>query len=175
MGTTYVNLIPASELSPGQAAKIKNDAINYLVDLVAKELSLPPGNLVVRDIRPASDLDYSYEDWYEKTGATVHTWEAMSSGTMGDQRWAVIFGIKDDIECLSCPSVKFKIGGGERSIIHLQALNEKDDMVGFFQGLLVIPQNVPYTISRYVGIINSASHIVLKGVIVEPRGKVISP
>ena len=174
-GTSYINLIPVSELTPGQATRIRDSAITALLAIAAKELNLSADKLVVRDIRADVDLDYTNEDWHEVTGATANAYETMSTGTMADQRWIGFFGVKDDEDCLSCTAIRFNVGGGDRAIIQLQALNGEDAMVGFFQSLIVIPPNAPYTISRYVRDANAATHLVLKGVVIEPRGKVVSP
>ena len=175
MGIALTHLIPFSELSPGQAAKIRNDVIQALVDKAVKELTKPAELFVVRDILPKTDLDFTNEDWYEVTGASSAAWETMSTGTMGDERYVGIYGVKADPDVFTCSALKFNIGGTDRTIWLLQSLREQDDMVGFSSSAVVIPQNVTYTISRYVIYALSSAHLVLKGVVVEPRGKLISP
>ena len=174
MPSTQVQLIPFSELSLGQAAKIRNDIIQALVAKAVKELNKPPGLLVVRDILPKTDLDFTNEDWYESTGSSS-TWETMSTGTMGDERYVGIYGIKADPDAFSCNAIKFNVGGADKAIWLLQSLREYDDMVGLCPSGIIIPQNIIYTISRYVLYTLSSSCLILKGVVVEPRGKVISP
>ena len=175
MPSTQVQLIPFSELSPGQAAKIRNDIIQALVAKAVKELNKPPGLLVVRDILPKTDLDFTNEDWCEVTGSSSAVWETMSSGTMGDERYVGIYGIKADPDAFACSAIKFNIGGADKAIWLLQSLREYDDMVGLCPSGIIIPQNNTYTISRYVLYTLSSSCLILKGVVVEPRGKVISP
>ena len=178
---TQAQLIPFSELAPGQAAKIKSDFVTNLVNRVANELTKSPADLVVRDIRVASDIAlYSagvaiaVEDWACVTGATANAYETMASGTMGDTRWVGIYGVHTNDGC-SCTALKFNTGGGDRVIWQLQALREDDDYTGLSMAGVVIPQNTPYTISRWVRVTAGSAFIVLKGVVVEPRGLVISP
>jgi len=54
--TSYTQLIPFSELAPGQAGVIRNAIINTLVAEASARTRLPPGELVVRDIRAKEDL-----------------------------------------------------------------------------------------------------------------------
>jgi len=175
MGIALTHLIPFSELAPGQAGKIRNDIIQRMVSMAVQGTKKPEELLVVRDIRAKDDLDYSNEDWWEKTGSST-IYETMTTGTMGDERYVGIYGVKLDPELpLSCTALKFNIGGGDKAIWQLQDLREQDDMVGFCPSGIIIPQNVIYTISRLVLYTLSPFHCVLKGVVVEPRGKVISP
>lgn len=173
-----VQLIPASELAPGQAAAIRNEAIKQLLDAASEGTNYSKDRLVVRDIRPlvtVGDLDYTYEDWSETTGATANAWETMSTGTNVDQRWIGFYGVKVDPDNFSITAIRFNVGGSDRVIWQLQSLNLQDDMVGYCPSVIVIPPNAPYTISRWVRSINSIDRTVLKGTVVEPRGKVISP
>jgi len=172
---SLTQLIPFSELTPGQSGKIRNDCIEALLTEASLRLKLPRERLVVRDIRAKSDLDFTYEDWRETTGATADAYETMTTGTMGDNRWIGIFGVKADADNFACTAIKFNIGGGDRAIWQLQSLNEEDGMVGFSPTAVVIPQNTIYTISRFVRSASSSCTLVLKGVVVEPRGKVVSP
>ena len=180
MIATYAQLIPFSELAPGQAARIRADIINELVKEATLRTKLAPDRLVVRDIRAKDDLTlYSagtasgVEDWGCKTGTTANAYETLATGTIGDQRWIGFYGVKlgDNV----CTALKFNIGGADRVIWQLQALREEDDMVGLCVAGIIIPQNIIYTISRFVRVASSSAMIVLKGVVVEPRGLVISP
>ena len=175
MGASVIQLIPKSELAPGQAAAVRNEIIGQVLQRAANELKMTIDKLVVRDIRPKSDLDYTYEDWRETTGATADAYETMSTGTLADQRWIVIFGVKDDVDNRSCTAIKINVGGADMAIWTLQQLGEEDNMVGISPGGVVIPPNAPYTISRFVRSASSTSNLVLKGVVIEPRGKVVSP
>jgi len=175
MGLSQIQLIPFSELAPGEVGAIRNGIIHKMVELAMQSAKLPEDQFVVRDIRALDDLGYTYEDWTEVTDATADQWETMASGTMGDQRWVGIFGVKADPDRFACTSIKFNVGGGDRVIWQLQSLREQDDMVGFCPSGIIIPQRTPYTISRYIRSASSPVSLVLKGVVVEKRGKVVSP
>lgn len=174
VNATFTQLIPVSELAPGEASSIRNQFIKKLVEIAASEMKKQLSDIVVRDLRPKSDLDYTYEQWTESTGATGDAYETMSTGTNGADMWIGIFGVKVEENC-PVTMLKFNIGNGERAIWELESLKAEDDFVGFSPAGVVISPNSPYTISRYVRTINAAHTIVLKGVVVEARGKVISP
>ena len=172
---SQVQLIPASELAPGQAAAIRNSAIQQLLQDASKYTNMAVDRLVVRDIRAGTDLDYTYEDWSETTGATANAYETMSTGTNVDQRWIGFYGVKVDPDSFAITALKFNIGGSDRVIWQLQNLGAEDGYAGFCPSVIVIPPNAPYTISRWVRSVSSTDKTVLKGFIVEPRGKVLSP
>ena len=171
---TYTQLIPFSELANGEASSIRNNFIRKMVDVASGELKMTADRLVVRDIRPKDDLDYTYQTWSEETGSTVGTYETMTTGTNTTDRWIGFFGIKTDPNP-PVSMIKFNIGGSDRAIWVIEGLKTEDDMTGFSPGGVVIPPSQPYTISRYVIQASYNALIVLKGIVVEPRGKVISP
>jgi len=176
-GQAEIMLIPVGELAPGQQAAIRNQLKTAVLQQASTELQMPVDRLVVRDIDPlvtTGDMNFTYADWFEQTGATA-TWETMDTGTNVDQRWIVIYGIKDEDGMNSCTELKFNIGGADRVIWTLQQLNVEEGYAGVSPGGVVIPPNAPYTISRYVRSINSPTHLVLKGFVIEPRGKRLSP
>ena len=182
MATPYTQLIPASELGVGQAAAIRNEIIKRILADAARILNLQPDRMIVRDIRVKEDLvvyseasDADIEDWSVLTGTTADVYETMATGSAGDQRWIGIYGVKGDIDRMPVTALKFNVGGGDRAIWQLQCLKEQDDMVGFSPAGVLIPQNTIYTISRYVRSVSAACFIALKGVVVEPRGLVLSP
>lgn len=168
-------LIPLSELAPGQAAAIRKAAVEDLLRRAEQESKVTRNRLVVRDILTATDLDYGAEEWSEVTGTTVNAYETMTTGTMGTDRYIGIFGVKLVEGAGSCSALRFTIGGADRAIWQLQSLNAEDGYVGFTPSVILITQNSPYTISRYVRAIGNAFFCVLKGVVVETRGKLISP
>ena len=179
---SQVQLIPLSELALGQAGVIRNDVIRRTLLLAMTETKLAEAQLIVRDIRAKDDLalyskgsDADVEDWGCVTGTTADAYETMSTGTNVDQRWIALYGVKADGVANACSALKFEIGGGLRAIWQLQSLRPEDDMVGLCPSGLIIPPNAPYTISRYVRQASASAFIVLKGVVVEPRGLVLSP
>jgi len=174
---TEIQLVPLAELGDGQAAYIRNQCIEIVLAKVSKELKMAPEKLIVRDIQPNVDLGYTVASWNEVTGATAGAYEEMTSGTMADMRFVALFGVKDDSPEVNVSKVKVNLGGSDKTVWQLEALYSAngDARVGLAPTPVLIPQNKPYTISRYVLNINSAAHIVLKGFVIEPRGRTISP
>ena len=172
-GAALVMLIPRDELAPGGAATIRTQVVEAILNQAANELRIPKERLVARDIDPDTDLDYGSSQWRELTSATVGAYETMSTGTMADQRYVALYGVKDSspVRCVSL--LRLDIGGAYRAIWNLQNLD--DDGIGFSPSAVVIPPNAPFTISRYVIVGNVAAEILLKGVVIEPRGKTVSP
>lgn len=174
---TEIQLVPLAELGDGQAAYIRNQCIGIVLAKVSKELKMAPEKLIVRDIQPSVDLGYGVASWNEVTGAVANTYEEMTKGTMADMRFVALYGVKDDSPEVNVSKVKVNIGGSDKTVWQLEALysTNGDVRVGLAPTPVLIPQNKPYTISRYVLNATSAAHIVLKGFVVEPRGRTISP
>ena len=174
----YTHLIPDLELAPGEASSIRNNFIRKLVAVAQLELKVPFNSIVVRDIRPIDDLDYTYQTWTEATGATESAYETMSTGagtaTKERDRWIGIFGVRVSANP-AVSLIKFNVGGGDRAIWSLASLRPEDDMVGYSPAGVVIPPSTQFTISRYVVQASTQVTVVLKGVVVEVRGRLISP
>lgn len=173
---TEIQLVPMQELATGQAAAIRNGAIAAVIAVASRVTKLSPDRLVVRDIRPKEDLDYTLTTWFEVTGATAAQYETMSTGTMGDGRFTGIYGIKDDSEVINVTKIRINVGNSIKAIWHLQNLySTSGPRIGFSPSVVIIPQNTPYTIQRYVQNASSPAQLVLRGFVVEPYGKVLSP
>lgn len=173
---TETQLIPIQELATGQAASIRNGAIRATVQKASAELKVSPNKLLVRPIQPKNDLDYTLATWYERTGATAAAYETMSTGTMGADRFIGIYGVQDESSEINCPLLRIKVGNSIKAIWNLQDLySEEGPRVGLSPSVVIIPQNTPYTIERYVENTYAAASIVLKGFVVERVGKVLTP
>ena len=197
-------LIPVAELSPGAVAKIRNDTIAVVLAKVSAEIGMPTEKLVVRDIRPFTDLGWA-------TGATITTavstenhWDfslddsetegaftvlnSTSYQTMADQRFIVIYGVKDRRMALATPIVqamselRITTGGNVRAIWDLQKMQAyPSKMAAVTNSPVIIPQNTDYQLAGYNGISDDGgssdvvSYIMLEGFVVEPMGRVLSP
>lgn len=180
-GAAETQLIPIQELSTGQAASIRNGAIKAVVQKAVTVLKMPQNQLLVRGIRPKTDLDYSYETWYEKTGATAAAYETMTTGgtaSKDQDRFIGIYGVQDESSEINCTFVRIKVGNSIKVIWSLQDLytdSGEGPRIGLSPSVVIIPPGIPYTIERYVENTASPARIVLKGFIVERIGKTYSP
>lgn len=172
-----IQLIPQAELATGQAAAIRNGAIAAVIAKASFEMKVSPDKLVVRDLQPKEDLDYSYATWSEKTGSSTAAYETMSSGTMADKRYVGIYGVKDSSEAFNVSLLRIKIANSVKAIWHLENLYSiaGEARNGFSPSVVVIPRNAPYVIDRYVNVANAQASIVLKAFVVEQVGKLLSP
>ena len=176
--STEVLLIPKPELSTGQASAIRNGAIAAVVNIASQVLHLPKNKLVVRDIRPKEDLDYTYASWNEKTGTSATTYETMISKTIADRRWIGIYGVMDNSPSIGVSKIRVTVGNSIKAIWVIENLYEETEngpRIGFAPSVTVLPPNTPCVVSRYVLDTSLAANIMLKGFVVEPYGKVLSP
>ena len=198
-------LIAISELSAGQVGAIRNMVTNNLLSLAADQLKMPVANLVARDIRPYTDIKWATDDnstdGIASTALTTDLWEftadtslpaaagylsciTSASRVMGDQEFMAIYGMRDGRMTIASPTAiditmwKVVVGNSIKAIWDTEKLNAyKDSVVGITPSAVIIPQNVQWNIYGYMdGVGGSAlSYYSLEGVIVEPRGKVVSP
>ena len=96
---------------------------------------------------------------------------------MDYRRYVGIYGIKDDSECINVTKIRIKVANSTKAIWHLENLYSVNGSprIGFAPSVTLIPQKTPYTIERYVYVANAPASIVLKGFVVEPAGKVLTP
>jgi hypothetical protein len=207
MTITNTCLIPIQELTPGQVGAIRNQAIQAVVALASRELAMTEDRLVVRDVRPTTDLELyegpadtaAYDKWEFDVTETAGYIDANSaSATMADQRYVCLFGVRDrrlNIGGASGASgattaagavstartrislIKVIVGGAEKVIwdtTNLEAYS--GDLVGFTSSPVIIPQNASYKVQYYhLDALGGRVYLQLIGVVVEPRGKVVSP
>ena len=167
-------LIPIKELLPAEISRIRNEAIDKVVAMVSAELKKPAEELVVRDIRPYSDLAWctvstptifaaalSTDTWCPTLDASdiyqAYTSVIIStSQLMADSRWVVITGVKD-FRLAEAAAVKQSInflkintGGNDRVIWDLSGMQcYPDAMAAISPSPVVIPQNTSYNIYIY--------------------------
>jgi len=143
------------------------------------------------------------EQWeYDVTGTSVGYNSVTGATTMADQRYVAIFGIRDGRLSLgatasgaTAPSsqvkpypiaglVKFEVGGAISAIWNIQCMMAyRYDQAAFSPSAIVIPQNVGFNIYYYMKnmLMTKATSVIgtlflqLIGVVVEPRGKMVSP
>ena len=128
-----------------------------------------------------------------------------ATATMGDQRYVAIYGVRDrhnnaiSGSATLAPAasnanakqvvslIKINVGGSDKVLWDISSMYAyMDGRSAFAYGAVVIPQNSSYVISYYrmglleVGVYaapvtDEIAWLQLVGVVVEPRGKVISP
>ena len=190
-------LIPVAELTPGSVSAIRNSVRDYLMNEASARLSMPTSQLVIRDIRPVDDLVMcsatstaaTLDDWKYTTG-TTHTWEYWSdeAQTMGDQRFVILYGIRDlsmrnqawsvtpVVQDISL--VKIDVGNATKAIWDVGCLGAyalSGPAAAVTNNPILIPQNVAYQLTVYCDAGSIVQYLQLMGLVCEPRGKVISP
>ena len=146
MGAAITTLTPIKELATGQLSAIRNSVIDSVVRKASKELNLPEEKLVVREIRPYTDLGLyavttvlatasAADRWgsFYNTSAVVVTAasggsyvSACTSGkTIADDTYIVVYGVRDSragwvfsstIPAIAVTLIKFNIGNSDRVI-----------------------------------------------------------
>lgn len=198
-------LIPVAELAPGAVSRIRNNVIDQVVRLAASELGgKSHSDFVVRDIRPYTDLAWGTNTDAVTGALSTDTWICESddsknynsfansvadgSDVMADSRWIAIYGIKDLRMCLATSIaraltfIRINVGGNDRVIWDLSVMQSYPQaMAAVCPSAIIIPQNTQYQIDFYGGLSDDgastdiSSYIMVEGVVVEPRGKVLSP
>ena len=138
------------------------------------------------------------EDWIFTTATAGTGYKAIcASRTMADQRYVAIFGVRDqrwtigttaanvtaagiasgNLEPSLVSSLRITIGGAYKVMWDTKVMEGYlDAMVAFSPSVVIIPQNVSYQIEVFKDAAREGDVMLqLIGVVVEPRGLVISP
>lgn len=146
MSVANVTLTPVSELAAGQVSAVRNAVMEAVIALAARELSMDESNLVVRDIRPYTDLKFGANTDYMATASTVDVWGSFKSSdtyivsgsggayedavtdatTMGDNKFVAIYGVRDGRVSIGAAAphigiqdvtlIRFNVGNAYRAI-----------------------------------------------------------
>lgn len=153
MGAAITTLTPIKELATGQLSAIRNSVIDGVVRKASKELNLPEDKLVVRDIRPYTDLGLYGVTSVIATASAADRWgsfyntnavvvSAASGGsyvsactagkTIADDTYIAVYGVRDSrngwvysstITALAVTLIKFNIGNADKVIWDMTKAN----------------------------------------------------
>ena len=196
-------LSPIKELAAGQVSAIRNSVIDAVVAKASYELALPEDKLVVREIRPYTDLGLyavttvldtasAADRWGSYTRATVMVNTPASGGTyvsactasktIADDTYIAIYGVRDmrgglaTVAANAVTLIKFNIGNADRVIWDLtKAQLYYDSAVAISPSAVVMPALAPIVIYLYLHANNVEIYLQFMGFVVEPVGKVITP
>ena len=196
MLTPDTRLKSAWEVSTESKSMIRNSIAASIIKQASTELSLGTERLVCRNILPS---DLNLKRWQTPHLEPYRRTE-YCSGNMADQRFTCIYKI---IQCGSKPAVNIltiQVGMVDKIKASLDELyglvplldtisqfkdkewilHEFGDlnnirMEGWLSVGVVIPQNAQYRIFVESSIESEGDNIVLSGLIIEPRGIIISP
>jgi len=204
---TKIQLIPLNEMTPGMAGAIRNQVIEAVVAQASRELALPYDKLIVRDVRPLSDLAMyavgttalTTDNWiFHATTTTANAWTnaCANPATMADNRFVALYGVRNgmptegsagggtagvagDVMVFSpiC-QVKINVGGSDKIIWDIiSTQSDRNTHVALSPSAVIIPQNATYNIQYKLTYVTAdiICHLQLVGVVVEPRGLVLSP
>jgi len=192
-------LIPVEELPPGSLGAIRRQVTENLFNIVSTQLKVSRDTLIARDIRPQSDLDWgsgaaaaeftdsevTTEIWNITTDTAVTGYAKMitaASTIMEDQRWIAIYGLRDMKSCFATivtqaiTLFKITVGNSVKAIWDTsKILAYKNNPIGICPSPIIIPQNTQFQFEGYILNTSTVCWVSLEGVVVEPKGKAISP
>lgn len=200
-----IYLTPVSELAPGAIAAIRNEIIDILMARASRELNKPLEQLLSRDLRPLDDIGWATHADIGITALTEDEWIFTSDDSanygaftkmisttydeLAKDRYVAIYGVKDMRMSLASPiaqalsMLKINVGGNDKVIWDLQSMQAYPNALSAVcpPPGVIIPPSTAFQIYGYGGLSDDggstdiASYIVLEGIVVEPKGKVLSP
>lgn len=194
----YTQLIPVQELAPGELGAIRNEIVKASLNKASAKLGLPISDLVVRDIRPQSDLDWGSDatTGLANVAVTTDIWVLTSdaslsgflplitsaSAIMATDRFITIYGLRDGrytdgtIAAQSTTLWKIVVGNSTKAIWDLSKCYAYKDMpCGVCPSGVFIPERTQFQIYGYSIATSTLTYVMVEGIVVEPRGLVISP
>lgn len=200
---TITTLTPVKEFAVGQLSAIRNSVIDGVVAKASRELAIGPEKLVVREIRPYTDLGMYAVTTVLDTASAADRWgsffnaaaavNAPASGgtyvssctsgkTIADDTYIAIYGVRDSrggmttVPANAVTLIKFEIGAAERAIWDLtKAQSYYEGAVAVSPAVIIMPPLAPIVISLYLHADNVEIYLQLMGFVVEPVGMVITP
>jgi len=199
-----IYLTPVSELAPGAIAAIRNEIIDILTARASRELNKLPEQLLARDLRPFDDLGWATHADIGTSALTQNEWIFTSDDSanygaftkmiadaydeLAKDRYVSIYGVKDMRMSLATPiaqalsMLKIYVGGNDKVIWDLQNMQAYPNALAAIcpPPGVIIPPSTAFQIYGYGGLSNDggstdiASYIVLEGIVVEPKAKVLS-
>ena len=161
---------------PVTERKAKEQAlINVALSEASKLTKLAPSELVVRDILPSTDLGLTNEVW-EASITAANDWNNWIDVTLEDFRTVAIVGIVVLSPDPITTAIRFGIGAGPTKVIDViqyeSILNTQEAVVGYLDKPIVYRPESYMNVDLY-GKSTGTEQIVLKGVTIEPSGKVM--
>ena len=196
-------LSSVKELATGQLSAIRNSAIDAVVKIASRELALPEEKLVVREIRPYTDLGMYSVTTVLDTASAADVWGSFCHGgsivnspasggnyvsactvskTIADDTYIGIYGVRDSrggittVTANAVTLIKFNIGAADRVIWDLtKAQAYYDGAVAVSPSVVVMPPLAPIVIYLYLHADNVEIYLQFMGFVVEPVGLVLTP
>lgn len=115
-----------------------------------------------------------------RRGVGVHTTAMGGAGGMESTSFvgdATAFGAVANVMGQVVSLVKVNVGGSDKVIWDLSGMEAYDVPVGFSPSAVIIPQNAAFNLYYYFKstVAGIRAYLQLIGIVVEPRGKVVSP
>ena len=178
-------LVPVAQMPLERIDGIKAAAIKKLLQLA--EEAMPGKKLIIRDLTP-QDLQATNNEWTETSG-TDNTWaDTTITGTLADDRWVAIVGLKILSGHLTPPisALRFDVGGSKVAVWDLykafasyilttSGAVQHNNPECITEGPIIITKNTPFTISEYVIEATTAYKAAFLGFVCEAEGKTIKP
>ncbi|MBA7711518.1 hypothetical protein ES703_120484 [subsurface metagenome] len=177
-------LIPVTQLKAERIDAIRKAAKDRLLELAEAALGKDK-RLIIRDLTPL-DLEATNNEWVETSGTDNQWSDTTITGTLADNRFVVIIGVKiiDGHTTPPISALKFTVGGSEVArwdmypafklyILTTSGAINHENPLCIAEAPIFISQNIPFTVAEYVLETTTAYVAALIGLVCEPEGKVL--
>ena len=167
-------VIPTHELDIGDVVSIKQQVIDALLRVATRMTGLDKGQLVVRNILPATDLGLPSEHW-ETPALTANDWTNYFTKQLDEQQFVAFYGVTNLSPDPKVTALRFKVGQGAGTktldVIQLEELYSNTMKTeGYFKKPILYKQRQYVNVDVYATAAGTEP-LVLRGFVVEPAGR----
>lgn len=145
------------------------EARNILLSLASKQLGLPPGELVMRGLRPE---DLGLTTSWSFTSTAANTWENWITATVADNTFISIDGVSYGGTSFS--QLRIQAGARYSAFFDLNFISGLISQLWYSMSPVIAEQNQPVIVDVISNAV-ATEFISLIGTVVEKRGLVINP
>ena len=172
----FAHIVPERLLTPGGVQAATDQAIDALVRAaVDAKIAGSADGLTIRPILPATDLDYTNEDWLSPS-LTVNAWTQVVSEALNTPVAICFYGVFFWASQPETTFIRYRQGSGgsgsTRFVYGLQRLFGEDNPAGYHEPVVYTPGNTVY-IDGYKRNATGTDRFGFFGFTAEPRGKIM--
>ncbi|MHA1833676.1 MAG: hypothetical protein ACTSV7_06755 [Candidatus Baldrarchaeia archaeon] len=164
------------KLSPEEIRAIEQEVEEILIKkALEQKIATRREDVVVRDILPATDFNWSYEYWQESVSASGYA--TTVSVSLPDTKIVLFYGAKNLNPNPKTAAIKFLVGKGGtkvKDIWQIEHAYTEENAAVYSRDYVIYNKSEHITIQQYGRGTAGTDNLILLGKVAEPRGETIA-
>jgi len=170
-----MKLTPVEQMAVEDITALEATVKERLLEETSRRLALPRDQLVVRDIMPKTDLGLANEEWITPT-LTADAWTKYFDKALPNNRFVIFYGVANQSPTPIATGVLYKLGptgGTTKGVMMLEELYATRIPIGITDEAILYRGGDHIYIDVWAKEAGTEA-LVLKGMVCEPYGEVVS-